>query len=330
MTTKWYRFTPLPKVLILTPDDMIISRDNSTSTPRDNVLFELGMFIGRLGCERTIVMYDKSVHIKIPSDLAGITISSFSSDREDGNLIAAVGSACTHIRNSIRTLRERPKHLVAKGDIIVDIKVLNGPHQILDSILTGLKSVDLEKAVLYRVLPMEFEPTLFSNEKVLAEEYSQIIQKITRKGINDIGYWDKTIFGRALHHQACKKTAEFIRLCFVPCPDTSYIGIDENNSQIGFMMLGESPTGFPSDFLWKYGVTFFGDPDSTRPTPIYGFSTRSHEFIDSVLHHWWAVLQKTCERKGQYWDARNYQDSPKDWESVIDRLTQLIVHKPES
>ena len=36
-------------VMILSPDDMTESRDQSYASPRDNVLFELGLFMGRLG-----------------------------------------------------------------------------------------------------------------------------------------------------------------------------------------------------------------------------------------------------------------------------------------
>ena len=35
--------------LVLTPDDLTTSRQTSTFSPRDNVLFELELFMGRLG-----------------------------------------------------------------------------------------------------------------------------------------------------------------------------------------------------------------------------------------------------------------------------------------
>lgn len=38
-------------VLVLTPDDLVTSRGNSAPAPRDNVLLELGMFIGAIGRE---------------------------------------------------------------------------------------------------------------------------------------------------------------------------------------------------------------------------------------------------------------------------------------
>ena len=42
-------------VLTLTPDDQTESRGKVSMAPRDNVLFELGLFMGRLGRNRTLL-----------------------------------------------------------------------------------------------------------------------------------------------------------------------------------------------------------------------------------------------------------------------------------
>jgi predicted nucleotide-binding protein len=42
--------------LILTPDDLVESRGGTSSSPRDNVIFEIGLFIGRLGRERVFIV----------------------------------------------------------------------------------------------------------------------------------------------------------------------------------------------------------------------------------------------------------------------------------
>jgi hypothetical protein len=89
-------------VLVLTPDDLVTSRDLSSQGPRDNVMFELGLFMGRLGRSRTFVIYDSDQGVKIPSDLSGISIATFHSNRVDGNLTAALGPACHVIRKTIR------------------------------------------------------------------------------------------------------------------------------------------------------------------------------------------------------------------------------------
>lgn len=89
-------------VLVLTPDDLVRSRKKVSQAPRDNVLLECGLFIGRLGRDRTFIVFDSSEEIKIPSDLAGVTVASYNGSRDDQNLMAAVGEACDLIVNAIK------------------------------------------------------------------------------------------------------------------------------------------------------------------------------------------------------------------------------------
>ncbi len=91
-------------VLVLTPDDTVISRAAEHSAPRDNMLFELGLFMGRLGRSRTFVLCENSTRMKLPTDLAGVTVARYTPDRADQNLVAAVGPACNQIRQTIRDL----------------------------------------------------------------------------------------------------------------------------------------------------------------------------------------------------------------------------------
>ncbi len=82
-------------ILVLTPDDMLTKRANEAPTARDNVLFELGLFMGALGRERTFVVAEKSV--QLPSDLAGIATVSF--QRGEGiNVVANMGPAVTKLQ----------------------------------------------------------------------------------------------------------------------------------------------------------------------------------------------------------------------------------------
>lgn len=87
-------------VLVLRPDDLVDTRGFTFTSPRDNVLFELGLFMGRLGRFRTFILSEYGKDLKIPSDLAGITRSTY---RLRDNLGAAISPACTPI---IRTVRE--------------------------------------------------------------------------------------------------------------------------------------------------------------------------------------------------------------------------------
>jgi len=92
--------------LVLTPDDLLTSRNESSSAPRDNVLFELGLFIGALGRKRTFIIYDRSAKLKMPSDLAGVSAATYE-PHSTGNLQSALGAAATRIEDQILKLGVR-------------------------------------------------------------------------------------------------------------------------------------------------------------------------------------------------------------------------------
>lgn len=59
-------------ILIATGDDIIESRGKIEAAPRDNVLFEFGLFVGGLGHSKVILITEQD--IKMPSDLLGLTL----------------------------------------------------------------------------------------------------------------------------------------------------------------------------------------------------------------------------------------------------------------
>ena len=94
-------------ILVLTPDDVTNRRDRSSNTPRDNVLFELGLFMGVLGRERTQIVHPRDVHMDLPTDLAGVTCATFEQTRQDGNMQAALGAPSTKIKETVTKLGRR-------------------------------------------------------------------------------------------------------------------------------------------------------------------------------------------------------------------------------
>ncbi len=92
-------------VFVLGPDDMVLSRNTESLAPRDNVIFELGMFVGYLGIERSLIVKPRiegALSVKLPSDLAGVSLGEYNAQRSDGNLRAALGPATSAIRTEIR------------------------------------------------------------------------------------------------------------------------------------------------------------------------------------------------------------------------------------
>jgi hypothetical protein len=93
-------------ILVLTEDDITISRDQEQASPRDNVVFELGLFIGGLGIDRTFIVIDRQAKLKLPSDLGGITPATFEPPRK-GTIQSALGSSCLAIEQAIKKLGAR-------------------------------------------------------------------------------------------------------------------------------------------------------------------------------------------------------------------------------
>ena len=90
-------------ILVFTPDDLVESRGERSLSARDNVILELGMFLGHLGLERTFLVYDGTASVRMPTDLAGITAITYHPP-EDDDWEAALGAPCTRIRREIERL----------------------------------------------------------------------------------------------------------------------------------------------------------------------------------------------------------------------------------
>lgn len=90
-------------ILVLTEDDITISRSSEQKSPRDNVIFELGLFIGGLGLDRTFMVVDRQAKLKLPSDLGGITPATFEPPKK-GTIQSALGTACLSIEQATKKL----------------------------------------------------------------------------------------------------------------------------------------------------------------------------------------------------------------------------------
>ncbi|MCF0049548.1 nucleotide-binding protein [Dyadobacter sp. LJ53] len=90
-------------ILVLTPDDIMNSKGRLQASPRDNVIFELGLFMGRIGKRRTFYVCPGGVELKLPSDLAGITFGSYNVF-ESGNWKASLRPTCKMIEEAIHKL----------------------------------------------------------------------------------------------------------------------------------------------------------------------------------------------------------------------------------
>ena len=87
-------------LLVLGPDDEVLSRNEKSAAPRDNVIFELGLFVGALSHERTFMIIPRGCDIKIPTDLLGLTPMNYKpGDPKD--IASSLGPACEQLRRTI-------------------------------------------------------------------------------------------------------------------------------------------------------------------------------------------------------------------------------------
>ena len=69
--------------MVFTADDISNIRNKEYNTARDNVLFEYGLFLGRVGIDRAYIIKEDTV--KIPSDFLGVTLLSYTTTyNQDG------------------------------------------------------------------------------------------------------------------------------------------------------------------------------------------------------------------------------------------------------
>ena len=88
---------------VFAPDDVATIRGQKFGVVRDNVVFELGVFFGALGMPRCFYIVPRDCEsLHLPTDLLGVAPLSFRSKRSDGNLVAALGTACNQIRRAFR------------------------------------------------------------------------------------------------------------------------------------------------------------------------------------------------------------------------------------
>lgn len=87
-------------ILVISPDDKILSREVEHDAPRDNVIFELGLCMGALSRERTFIVVPRGKDIKIPSDLLGLTSMNYKAE-PISDIESNIGPVCTKLRTLI-------------------------------------------------------------------------------------------------------------------------------------------------------------------------------------------------------------------------------------
>jgi beta-phosphoglucomutase-like phosphatase (HAD superfamily) len=103
-------------LFVFSPDDVAKIRGEKRRIVRDNVILELGLFLGRLGRKRSFILMPRGVkHFRIPTDLSGLVLAEYNHDRHDRNWRSALGPACEKIRELLQGYTRSPESTPALG-----------------------------------------------------------------------------------------------------------------------------------------------------------------------------------------------------------------------
>jgi len=91
-------------LFIFSPDDISIIRSRKEHVVRDNVIFEMGLFVGAIGKNRSFFMKPRGIDMHLPTDLLGVTAADYEANRTDNDLVSATNRACALIKNQVEQL----------------------------------------------------------------------------------------------------------------------------------------------------------------------------------------------------------------------------------
>lgn len=121
-------------VFIFSPDDSANVRGEHKFTVRDNVLFEAGLFAGRLGRERTffVAPSPNTGENNIASDLNGLKFGFFDpSDLKQNTKQAVIAPICEEIRRPLTRLSRKPSFVPSRV-VLSAANVLSRVAQVVD------------------------------------------------------------------------------------------------------------------------------------------------------------------------------------------------------
>ena len=277
-------------IIIITSDDAVISREVVSPAPRDNVIFELGLFLGSIGPERVFAVTEAGSHARMMSDYQGVNYLTYDGKRSDGDFIKALSPASTQIISRIKKIGRRTKKTdfhshnfdgrsiglenifenfeTARPYIYEDLKNTNGPIRVFVQIASqdfGLKGsffdvldeVVQKQTVDIRVLHAAHESPLFEKNRLisLGKDYDRVIKSLDYASLSlkTLEESESSALRRRSHH------LPFIwRLYFV--------------------------------FERLYMMPYFAEKDATNKSPVLVFSRTEnslyHVFKDWFDHVW--------------------------------------------
>jgi hypothetical protein len=92
-------------IFVMSPDVKTVGRDTEEPTPRDNVIFEFGLFAGCKDKNHVFIVKPLNEKVELPSDLDGITPARYTKVTTSGTARYHVTAAVTEIMSRINDVR---------------------------------------------------------------------------------------------------------------------------------------------------------------------------------------------------------------------------------
>lgn len=164
-------------IFVFSPDDIQIIREEKNNVVRDNVIFETGLFAGKLGFERVFLVRPRGMDMHLPSDMLGIVIGQYEANRADKNLIAATGTFCNQVKNSITEILSSQKNEKKESqNFIKDLKIIET--YLVDNNWTQISVEKLKENV-----NLKYTEEYLTN---LIEEFPEKLRRCKVRGLSGI------------------------------------------------------------------------------------------------------------------------------------------------
>lgn len=208
-------------IFIFSPDDLAIMRAKELHVVRDNVLFELGLFIGSIGKDRCFIIKPRGIDLHFPSDLLGITPTDYDPNRSDENLTSALTYASTQIKREINikgVFKEIITAKVQKLDVNnvlsevsdTDLIVLSSLLESYNNDVEGCASWDLPKKIQQSI------PRATLNLAIVKLQRVGLIEKENSSDFNGNEYFTYRLTDYGV--DICLKNEQKIEKLFAPKP----------------------------------------------------------------------------------------------------------------
>ncbi len=263
-------------ILVLTADNATRTRGTSQQTPRDNVIFEIGLFMGALGRNRTFLVCDKSDRTALPSDLWGLKLAMFDGASAD-DLAVSIHPAAELIRREIESRVDR-----YEVDFLKAYLSIIRPKTPLSSTYSDIITNDYDRL---RAAVRELERR--EDWEALLEVKSRLGEYFEYCGKYDDGVEFGELYARALEQLDNKEQAIWVRVKHL-----GYLLILAGKHELGREQI--------SDALLRFDTLENPDSDSVRECKFYCYRYLGISWMrDSLI----VDKHEALDRARKYFDA---------------------------